>query len=108
MSYHPFFSNLEPQVAARTGVGGPVGFYSQPLAANQQRPEAGFLELVGCKWGAGGQDVASYLEGPAIINMAALQKQIRHTKKSVVALGWGHLETLIGSSPGSGFLQLPP
>lgn len=48
------------------------------------------------------------LEDPAIINMAALQKQIRHTTKSVLALGWGHLETLIGSPPGSRSLQLPP
>lgn len=107
MSYHLLSSaTLSLRLLPRQG--GPVGFYSQPLPVNQQRPEARFLELVGCKWGAGGQDVAAYLEGPAITNMAILQKQIRHTQKSVLALGWGHLETLTGSSPGSRSLQLPP
>ena len=68
----------------------------------------GSWSLLGASGELGRQDMGANLEDPAIINMAALQKQIRHTTKSVLALGWGHLDPLIGSPPGSHSLQLPP
>lgn len=99
VSYHvPFLQ--QPWASGRCQDGEALLRFTPSLSLQTSKDQKqGSWSLLGASGELGRQDMGADLEDPAITNMAALQKQIRHTTKSVLALGWGHLETLIGSPP---------